>query len=139
MKKEVMIDTMNTAVVNAQTKGIGNVICNSMISAIASAGAATITMDVTGKMFEGASYALTGNALSGHAKVVSTVASAAAGVYVGMKAGSVTRHAIENYENSLLSRDASAGLVEEEEEEETVEKTESTESATPESSAPEQK
>lgn len=138
MKKEAMINTMNAAVVNSQTKGIGNTICNSMISAIASAGAATITMDVTGKMFEGASYALTGNALSGHAKVVSTVASAAAGVYVGMKAGSVTRHAIENYENSLLSRDASAGL-EDEEEEEDVDETESSESETSEPVAAEQK
>ena len=136
MKKSNVIATMNNAAIKSQTSGIANTVRNSLIEAVVTSTTSTVTMQVTSRCLNGVSYALTGNALSGHAKTAGLVASAVAGAYVGVKAGSVARHAIENYENDLLSRDASVGLEDEEEEDEPVADTEFKETDDPQ---PEQK
>ena len=138
MKKEAMISKINGEINKSQTHGVLNTARNLMITSMVSGTAAGMAMDVTSKAIDGVAYAVTGEGLTGKGKVAGLVVSAAAGVYVGVKAGRMTDYLIHQYEDDLASRDASAGLTEEPEEEETVEETESTESDTSEQ-APEQK
>ena len=79
---------------------------NLMITSMVSGTATGMTMDVTSKAIDGVAYAIAGQPLTGKAKTVSLVASAAAGVYVGVKAGQVTNYLINKYEDDLAQRNA---------------------------------
>ena len=91
---------------------------NLMITSMVSGTATGMTMDVTSKAIDGIAYAIAGQPLTGKAKTVSLVASAAAGVYVGVKAGQVTNYLINKYEDDLAQRNAAEGLQDDEDEEE---------------------
>ncbi len=116
MKKEVIVNAVNETVVKSH--GILNTARNLMITSMVSGTAAGMAMDVTDKALNGVSYAITGDGLTGKAKTISLVTSAAAGVYVGVKAGRVTNYLIGKYEDDLMQRDAAKGLQDTEEEEE---------------------
>lgn len=112
---------INMKKVNA-TVGLSSRILNAtrnlMITSMVSGTATGMTMDVTSKAIDGVAYAIAGQPLTGKAKTVSLMASAAAGVYVGVKAGQVTSYIINKYEDDLAQRDAADGLQDDEDEEE---------------------
>lgn len=100
------------------SSGALNFARNLMITSMVSGTATGMAMDVTSKAIDGVAYAITGQPLTGKAKTVSLVASAAAGVYVGVKAGQVTNYVIGKYEDDLAQRDAAEGLQDDEDEDE---------------------
>lgn len=100
------------------SSGALNFARNLMITSMVSGTATGMAMDVTSKSLDGIAYAITGQPLTGKAKTVSLMASAAAGVYVGVKAGQVTSYVISKYEDDLAQRDAAEGLQDDEDEEE---------------------
>lgn len=113
------MEKINMKKVNA-TVGLSSRVLNAarnlMITSMVSGAATGMTMDVTSKAIDGVAYAITGEGLSGKAKTVSLIASAATGVYVGVKAGQVTSYVINKYEDDLAQRDAAEGLQDEDEE-----------------------
>lgn len=100
------------------SSGALNFARNLMLTSMVSGTATGMAMDVTSKAIDGVAYAITGQPLTGKAKTVSLMASAAAGVYVGVKAGQVTNYIIGKYEEDLAQRDAAEGLQDDEDEEE---------------------
>ena len=110
MKKVNVTVGLSSRVLNAAR----NLMITSMVSGMATG----MTMDVTSKAIDGVAYAITGEGLTGKAKTVSLLASATAGVYVGVKAGQVTNYLINKYEDDLAQRDAADGLQDDEDEEE---------------------
>ena len=118
---EITMKEINMKKVNA-TVGLSSRVLNAarnlMITSMVSGAATGMTMDVTSKAIDGVAYAITGEGLTGKAKTVSLMVSAATGVYVGVKAGQVTSYIIDKYEDDLAHRDAAEGLQEEDEEDE---------------------
>ena len=112
---------INMKKVNA-TVGLSSRVLNAarnlMITSMVSGAATGMAMDVTSKAIDGVAYAITGEGLTGKAKTVSLLASATAGVYVGVKAGQVTNYLINKYDDDLAQRDAAEGLQDDEDEEE---------------------
>lgn len=100
------------------SSGALNFARNLMLTSMVSGTATGMAMDVTSKAIDGVAYAITGQPLTGKAKTVSLLASATAGVYVGVKAGQVTNYIISKYEDDLAQRDAAEGLQDDEDEEE---------------------
>lgn len=100
------------------SSGALNFARNLMLTSMVSGTATGMAMDVTSKAIDGVAYAITGQPLTGKAKTVSLMASAAAGVYVGVKAGQVTSYVISKYEDDLAQRNAAEGLQDDEDEEE---------------------
>lgn len=115
------MEKINMKKVNA-TVGLSSRVLNAarnlMITSMVSGAATGMAMDVTSKAIDGVAYAITGEGLTGKAKTVSLMASAATGVYVGVKAGQVTSYIIGKYDDDLAQRDAAEGLQDEDEEEE---------------------
>lgn len=118
---EITMKEINMKKVNA-TVGLSSRVLNSarnlMITSMVSGAATGMAMDVTSKAIDGVAYAITGEGLTGKAKTVSLIASAATGVYVGVKAGQVTSYIIDKYEDDLAQRDAAKGLQDDEDEDE---------------------
>nr|DAH21001.1 MAG TPA: hypothetical protein [Caudoviricetes sp.] len=114
--KEINMKKIN-ATVGLSRKAL-NFARNLMITSMVSGTATGMTMDVTSKAIDGIAYAITGEGLTGKAKTVSLMASAATGVYVGVKAGQMTNYLISKYEDDLAQRDAAKGLQDDEDEEE---------------------
>ena len=118
---EITMTNINMKKVNA-TVGLSSRLLNAarnlMITSMVSGTATGMTMDVTSKAIDGVAYAIAGQPLTGKAKTVSLVASAAAGVYVGVKAGQVTNYLINKYDDDLAQRNAAEGLQDDEDEEE---------------------
>lgn len=113
--KEISMKKVNK-VAGKLSSGTLNFARNLMITSMVSGTATGMAMDVTSKAIDGVAYAITGEGLTGKAKTVSLMASAAAGVYVGVKAGQVTSYVISKYENDLAQRNAAEGLQDEDEE-----------------------
>lgn len=116
--KKLTVEKINGAIVKSQTSGVLNSARNLMIKSMVSGTAAGMAMDVTSKTIDGVAYAITGEGLTGKGKVAGLVVSAAAGVYVGVKAGQMSDYLIHQYEDSLAQRDAGEGIQDTEEEEE---------------------
>lgn len=117
--KEISMKKINeTAGKLSVTSGALNFARNLMLTSMVSGTATGMAMDVTSKAIDGVAYAITGQPLTGKAKTVSLMASAAAGVYVGVKAGQVTSYVISKYEDDLAQRNAAEGLQDDEDEEE---------------------
>lgn len=110
MKKVKATACLSSRVLNAAR--------NLMITSMVSGAATGMAMDVTSKAIDGVAYAITGEGLTGKAKTVSLMASAATGVYVGVKAGQMTNYLISKYEDDLAQRDAAEGLQDDEDGEE---------------------
>ena len=113
--KEISMKKVNK-VAGKLSSGTLNFARNLMITSMVSGTATGMAMDVTSKAIDGVAYAITGEGLTGKAKTVSLMASAAAGVYVGVKAGQVTSYVISKYEDDLAQRNAAEGLQDEDEE-----------------------
>lgn len=115
--KEISMKKVNE-VAGKLSSGTLNFARNLMITSMVSGTATGMAMDVTSKAIDGVAYVITGQPLTGKAKTVSLMASAAAGVYVGVKAGQVTSYVINKYEDDLVQRNAAEGLQDDEDEEE---------------------
>ena len=116
--KEISMKKVNETVgkLSISSSGALNFGRNLMITSMVSGTATGMAMDITSKSLDGIAYAITGQPLTGKAKTVGLMASAAAGVYVGVKAGQVTSYVISKYEDDLAQRDAAEGLQDEDEE-----------------------
>lgn len=117
MKKFNFVEKVNATINKSQSHGALNTARNLMITSMVSGTAAGMAMDVSNKALNGVAYAITGEGLTGKGQVAGLVASAAAGVYVGVKAGQMTDYLIHQYEDDLMQRDAAEGLQEDTEEE----------------------
>ena len=115
--KEITMKKVNATVGKLSiSSGALNFARNLMITSMVSGTATGMAMDVTSRAIDGVAYAITGQTLTGKAKTANLVVSAAAGVYVGVKAGQVTSYIINKYEDDLAQRDAAEGLQDDEDE-----------------------
>ena len=112
--KEINMKKVNASI--GLSSRILNAARDLMITSMVSGAATGMAMDVTSKAIDGVAYAITGEGLTGKAKTVSLMASAATGVYVGVKAGQMTNYLISKYEDDLAQRNAAEGLQDEDEE-----------------------
>lgn len=118
--KEINMKKVNATV--GLSSRVLNAARNLMITSMVSGAATGMAMDVASKAIDGVAYAITGEGLTGKAKTVSLVASAATGVYVGVKAGQMTTYLISKYEDDLAQRDAAKGLQDDEDADEDKER-----------------